>query len=100
MKTSTEEKLIARLNLLAEEQRDLDARRAEVFRDWVAARADLIRAGNEPGDFPVLKDGEHGWLARKEQLLRDRLADEPAHQQALRQINDLAAAERQRLSAA
>jgi hypothetical protein len=100
VKATHEEKLIDALNVLAEEERKLDGRRAGVFAHWVTARADLIRAGGEPGDFPVLRDGEMESVVRREHLLRARVAEEPRHQEALRQINDLAAEERQRLSAA
>jgi hypothetical protein len=47
-----------------------------------------------------VRDGELERVLRREQLIRDRLADEPAHQQLLRQINDLNAEERQQLNAA
>jgi hypothetical protein len=99
MRASTEKKLIDRLNLLAEKQRDLEACRAEVFQTWVQTRGDLIRDGHEAGDFPVLRDGEHAWLTRKEQLLRDRLVDEPLHRQALVDLNRQRAEDAERLSA-
>jgi hypothetical protein len=47
-----------------------------------------------------VRDGELERVLRREQLIRHRLADEPAHQQLLRQINDLNAEELQRLNAA
>ena len=100
MKATTEEKLIDQLNQIAEEQRKLDGRRAGVFADWVQARADLIRAGQEPGDRPLLRDGEFELIARKENLLRDRLADEPRHQQLVRNLNRQNQEDAERLSAA
>ena len=85
----TEAEFCGRLNKLAERERQHERERGEVFRGWVEARRENIRQGIAPGDFPVLRDGEFEWVARREQLLRDRLADDPVHQQAIRQVNEL-----------
>jgi hypothetical protein len=61
--------------------------------------AERTRRDEEPGrgEFTQLRDGELELLLRREQMARDRRADEPAHQQLLRQINDLNREEDERL---
>jgi hypothetical protein len=60
----------------------------ETFRSWVGARAEKIRAGQEPDvDRPVLRDGEFEWLSRKEELLRDRFRDQSLLDRAIANIN-------------
>ncbi len=87
MKAKSEQQLREQLNKLAEREREFERERMETFRAWVAARADLIKAGQEPGDRPILRDGEFEWLARKERLLRDRVADQPLLDRAIANIN-------------
>ena len=88
MKASSEEKLVERLNELAEIERKHDETRREVFRQWAEARSAQIREGREPsGPFPLLRDRELEDALRKEQLLRDRLADEPARQRLIANMN-------------
>ena len=88
MKTSSEEKLREQLNKLAEREREFEQERMETFRAWVGARAEKIRRGVEPDvDRPLLRDGEFEWLSRKEQLLRDRVADQPLLDKAIANIN-------------
>jgi len=88
MKASSEEKLREQLNKLAEREREFEKERMETFRAWVGARAEKIRAGREPDVVrPLLRDGEFEWLMRKEQLLRDRVADQPLLDRAIANIN-------------
>jgi hypothetical protein len=54
----------------------------------LARGPEKIRAGLEPDvDRPLLRDGEFDWLSRKEQLLRDRVADQPLLDRAIANIN-------------
>jgi hypothetical protein len=87
-KTPSEAKLVERLNELAEIERKHDETRREVFRQWAEARAAEIREGREPaGPFPLLRDGELELVLRREQLLRDRLVDQPLLDRAIANIN-------------
>ena len=82
-----EQRLIAKLNELAEIERKHEETRREVFRAWTEARAALIRAGQEPGDLPVLRDHEFELVSRREGLLRDRVRDQPILDRAIQNIN-------------
>jgi hypothetical protein len=88
MRASSEEKLREQMNKLAERERVFEQERMETFRAWVGARAEKIRAHKEPDlERPVLRDGEFEWLARKEQLLRDRVSEQPLLDRAIADIN-------------
>jgi hypothetical protein len=88
MKASSEEKLREQLNKFAEREREFEQERMTTFRAWVGARAEKIRAGGEPDvDRPLLREGEFEWLSRKEQLLRERVADQPRLDRAIANIN-------------
>jgi hypothetical protein len=88
MRASSDEKLREQLNRLAEREREFEQERMETFRAWVGARAEKLRAGKEPDlERPLLRDGEFEWLARREQLLRDRVADQPLLDRAIANIN-------------
>jgi hypothetical protein len=96
---ANEQKLREQLNKLAEREREFEQERMETFRAWVGSRAEKIRAGKEPEvDRPLLRDGEFEWLSRKEQLLRDRVADQPLLDRAIANANALNAEEQARLS--
>jgi hypothetical protein len=82
-----EQKLIEKLNELAEIERTHEETRREVFQAWTEARAALIRAGQKPGDFPGLRDHEFELVSRREGLLRDRLTDEPARLKLVQNMN-------------
>ena len=47
----------------------------------------MIRAGQEPGDLPVLRDHEFELVSRREGLLRDRVRDQPILDRAIQNIN-------------
>ena len=67
---------------------------------WEQTHLARLRAHEEPDrTFPILDPHELARVRRKEQLERDRLAQEPRHQQKLRKVNELPAEEARRVSA-
>ena len=93
MRGKSEAKARSRVNELAEKKRLIERERVEAIQQLTEIRAEKIRSDQEPDqDLPLLEDGERARIMRKEQLLRDRIADEPAHQAAIRQVNELNAA--------
>jgi hypothetical protein len=73
--------------------RELEQTRKAAVTAWEQTRLARLRAHEEPDrTFPVLDPHELARVQRKEQLDRDRLAEEPSFQQKLREVNELNAA--------
>jgi hypothetical protein len=90
---ASEEKLRERVNSLGEQIEELRRTRTAAVTAWEQTRIARLRAGEEPDQtFPALDVHELTRAQNKERIARDVLREEPAHQQKLREVNELNAA--------